>query len=50
MRRNLPLLITTAGEKGCSATELGVLKGGQPDLIGRGRVPPEPEIQLEGTG
>ena len=48
--RNLPLLITTAGEKGCAALELSILKQGQPDVIERGPVPPELEIQLEGTG
>jgi len=37
---NLPLLITTAGEKGCAAFELSVSKKGQPDLIERGPAPP----------
>jgi hypothetical protein len=32
-------LITTAGEKGCVALELRVLKKGQPDLIGEVSVP-----------
>ena len=38
-RRNLPLLITTAGEKGCAALELSLPKKRQPDLIERGPVP-----------
>jgi len=45
--RNLPLLITTAGEKGCAVLVASLLKKCQPDFIERGPVPPNRKPQLE---
>ena len=48
-RRDLPLLITTAGGKGCAVLEHSLPEKRRPGLTRRGPIPPEPEIRAIGS-